>query len=119
MVGVAEGLDAEFGSHSFAALATFVVGRVDQLVFHYRVYQHQCVAVELEGEVFVLHRAAVKDASGSLFAEYGCELVHDAAVHAAVIVFGALTDFREFEFVDLVVVEQVVHGVCKAAFKSG
>ncbi len=44
----------------------------------------------------------------AFLAEHAGELVHDAAVHAAVVVLGALAYLGELEFVDGVAVEEVV-----------
>ena len=52
-------------------------------------------------------------------AEAGDGLVHDAAVAADVLVFGALADLGQFHAVDLVVAEHVVQGEGKGALQSG
>ena len=50
-------------------------------------------------------------------AEYAGKLVHDAAVHSAVVVLGALTYAGEFEFIDAVAVEKVVESEGEATFE--
>ena len=55
----------------------------------------------------------------SFFAEYGSELVHNAAVYAAIVMFCSLTYFCQFELVYLVVSEQVIQCVSKCRFKCG
>lgn len=117
--GVTQGLYTEGLGHTLAALAAFVVGGVDQSVLYFGVKQYELVSVSLEGEVFKLHRAAIKAHEVVLLAEYGSELVHDSAVHSAVIVFGRLADAGELEFVYRVAIEKVVEGESEAALKSG
>ncbi len=87
---------------ALARLAAFVVGRVDQLVLDGRVDEHQTVAVRLgvEREVAELHRAAVETHQVSGLAEDRGELIHYAAVDAAVVVFGRLAYARQLEAVD-------------------
>ena len=73
----------------------------------------------VEGEVFKLHGAAVETHEVAFLAHYRCKLVHDAAVHAAVIMLGRLTDACKFEFIYLVVVEEFVDSECEARFEGG
>ena len=116
--GVAESLHPESLGHAFTGFAAAVVGGVGELMFHAGVYEHEAVAFRVEGEILIFHRAAVEAHKVSLAAEYGSELVHDSAVHAAIVVLGALSDFCELEFVDFVAVEKVVEGECEARFES-
>ena len=81
--------------------------------------EHEFVAVGLEWEIFKFHGTAVETHQIVLLAEDRCKLVHDAAVHAAIVVFGRLTDAGELEFVDGVAVEQIVEGKSKAALECG
>ena len=88
-------------------------------MLNFGVEEHEGVTVDVEGEIFKFHRTAVETHQMVFLAENGCELVHDTAVHAAIIVFGRLADAGEFEFVDGVAVEEVVKSESEAAFKSG
>ena len=115
---VAESFDVEAFSYAFARLATFVVGRVDEFVFNDRVDEDEFVALGVEGEVFKFHRAAVEAHEVAFFAEDGSELVHNAAVYAAVVVFGRLANAGELEFVDGVAIEEVVESESEAAFEG-
>ena len=63
----------------------------------------------MEREVLVFHRLAVQADEGPLLAEQGGELVHDAALDAAVVVLGHLADPGQFELVDAVA-ENLVQG---------
>ncbi len=87
-------------------------------MLHPRVDKHKLVAVELEGEILELTRAAVEAHQIVLLAVAACELVHDAAVHAAIVVLRALTDTGQLHAVELIVVEQIVERKCKAALQS-
>ncbi len=49
----------------------------------------------------------------------GGKLVHDAAVYAAIVVFGALAYLCKLHFGELIVVEQVVDGKSEAALEGG
>ena len=51
-------------------------------------------------------------------AEYGGKLVHDATLHATVIVLSGLAHLCQCELVEFVVAEQVIQGVCIGAFQS-
>ena len=55
VVGVAKSLDTEALCHALAGSTAFVVGRVGELVFYYRVNEHESVIVGFEGEVFIFH----------------------------------------------------------------
>ena len=93
--------------HTLARGAAVVVGRTHQLVLHARIDEHQPVALRIEREVGVLQRAAVQPDQVALLAEHRGELVHDAAVHAAVVVLGGLADLRQLELVDAAAAEVV------------
>lgn len=118
-IGVAEGLYAQRLCYALAALTALVIGGVDQGVFYFRVEKHQLVTVGLEGEIFEFHGAAVETHQVVFLTEDGGELVHYAAVYAAVVMFGGLTDTGKLELVDGVAVEHIVHGEREAAFESG
>ncbi len=118
-IGVAECLDAETLGHTLTRLTTLVVGRIDKLVLNHRVDKHQLVAVDAEGEVFKLERAAVETYQTVLLAEYRCKLVHNAAVHTAIVVLGRLADFGQFKLLDSVAVKKVIHRKSKARLKGG
>ena len=111
---------ADGGRGILAGGAALVVGRRGELVLDTGVKQHELVAGRfwIEGEVFVLQRLAVEADKASCLAETGGELVHDAAVDAAVIVLGGLADLGELELVDTVTV-QLVDGKGKSALKGG
>ena len=51
-------------------------------------------------------------------AETGDSLVHDTAVHADVLVLGALSDLSQFQALNLVVAEEVVETVGEAALEG-
>ena len=122
---VAQGLEGEFRMlggnvlhHVLAAVAAVVVGRSSQFMLHYRVNEHQLVAHGLEGEVLELAAAAVETHEASLFAENAGKLVHDTAVHAAVVVLSGLTGQYHIPLRHLVVAEEVVQSVSVAAFQG-
>ena len=87
-------------------------------MFHLAVEQHQLVALGMEGEIGVLQRAAVEAHQAVLLAEHAGKLVHDTAVHAAVVMLGALTDLGQLKLVDLVVVKQVIQGKREARLEG-
>ena len=116
---VAQGFDTKALGYAFAGCTALVVGRVGKFVFYYRVDQHKLMSFGVEGEVFILHRAAVEAHQMVFLAEHRGELVHNAAVYAAVVVFCRLADSCKFEFVDGVAVEQVVQGKSEAGFECG
>ena len=76
-------------------------------MLHARIQQHQLIALRIEREVGILQRTAVQTDQVALLSENRGELVHDAAVYAAVVVFGRLADLRQFELVDTAVIEVV------------
>ena len=105
------------GSRSpLAGLATEVVGGAGELVLYAGVEQHEAVSLGIEGEVLVLQRLAVEADKLALLAKARCELVHDAAVHAAVVVLGALANAGKVEAAEAVAVK-VVDCKGEAAFK--
>ena len=83
-------------------------------MLHHGVNKHEPVAVDAEGEIFVLKRTAIETYEAVLLSEHGCELVHNAAIHSAIVVLGGLTDLGKLEFLNGVAVEKVVQGVCEA-----
>ena len=88
-------------------------------MLHAGVEENESVAFGLEGEVLILHRAAVETHEMVFLAKNRSELVHNATVHATVVVLGALSDSCELELVDAVAVEHVVHGESEAALECG
>ena len=107
--GAAQELLSQHPGHPLARSAAVVVGRPHQLVLHARIEQHQTVSLRVEGKVLILERAAVETNQIAPLAEDRGELVHDAAVDAAVVVLGRLADFRQFELVDAAL-PQLVEG---------
>ena len=71
--------------------------------------QHQRIACRLriEGEVLVFKGLAVEADQIAGLAEAGRKLVHDAALHAAVVMLRALTDLGQLELVDPVGIELI------------
>ena len=106
------------GRGPLAGLPAEIVRRRRQFVLHAGVHQHQLIALRIEGEILVFQRLAVQANQTARLAEAGSELVHNAAVHAAVIVLGALSDLRQFKLVD-VVAERIVQGKGEAALEGG
>ena len=103
----AQELLPEHLGHPLARSPAVVVGRTHQLVLHARIEQDEFVTLGVEREIGILQRTAVQTDQVALLAEHRGELVHDAAVHAAVVVLGRLTDLRQFELVDTAVIEVV------------
>ena len=62
-------------------------------------------------------RAAVKTHEISGFAEHRCKLVHNAAVHSAIVVLGRLAYQRKLKLVDLIGIEHIIKRKSKAAFQ--
>ena len=83
------------------------------------VEQNELVAVlcRIEREILEFHRTAVEPHQMTLLSEYRCELVHNSAVHSAVVVLCALADSGKFEFV-YSVAEEFVECECECTFKS-
>ena len=121
-LGVAEELDfgmvaADGGGGVLAGFAPLVVGGRCQFVLYARVDENQFIPFWIEGEVFVFQRFAVEAYELFPLAEDACELVHDAALDAAVVVLGALAYLCQFELVDAVL-EEFVDGKGEAAFEG-
>ena len=116
---IAKGLETETSCDTLAAFATPVVGRILKLMLHAGVNEHESVVRRVEGEIPVLHRAAVEAHQVPLAAEHRRKLIHDATVHAAIVVLGALADAGEFELVDGIIIEEVVESESEAAFEGG
>ncbi len=117
--GVTQSFDTEALCHAFARGTALVVGRISQFVLHHRVNKHQGMALGVERIVFIFHRAAVEAHQMVFFAEHAGKLVHYSAVHAAVVVLGALADTGKLELVDAVAVEHIVDSESKAGFECG
>ena len=66
------------------------------------VNEHQLVALGVPGEVLILAAAAVEAQQGTLLAEAGDGLVHDAAVNAYILMLGALAYAGKLHAVNLV-----------------
>ena len=88
-------------------------------MFHAGVDKNELVAFRIEREVLVLQGFAVEEDEAAGLTEARSELVHNAALHAAVVVLGALADLGEFELVDGPAVEQVIDGESEGALKGG
>ena len=82
------------------------------------VNENQLVTLGVEREVLVLSGFAVEADKGAFLTEDGSKLVHDAALHAAVIVLCALAYLCQLKLLNLVVPD-IVDGICKGAFKGG
>ena len=76
-------------------------------MLHARIEQDEFVTLGVEREIGILQRAAVQADQVALLAENRSELIHDAAVHAAIVVLGGLADLSQFEFVDAQRIEVV------------
>ncbi len=97
-------------------VTTVVVGRAHEFVLHARVQQHELVAFGVEGEILELTRTAVQTHQLAGLSEDAGELVHDAALHAHVVVFRGLTGEHDVPLGNLVVAEKVVQTAGEAAF---
>ena len=93
---------ADGGGGVLAGGAALVVGAGGELVLDAGVDENKFISFRLEGEVFVFQGLAVEADATALLAEDGGELVHDTALHAAVVVLGGLADLGELELVDSV-----------------
>ena len=71
-----------------AGLPPLVIRRRGQLMFHARVNKNQFVALRIERKVLVLQCLAIKTDKAALFSENRCELIHDSAFHATVVMLG-------------------------------
>ena len=105
--GAAQELLPQHFRNALAGSAAVVVRRAYQFVLHARIQQNQLIALRVEREVGVFQRTAVQTDQVAFLAEHRGELVHDAAVHAAVVVLGRLADLRQFELVDTAVIEVI------------
>ena len=103
---------------ALAGETTVVVGRTDEGVLHVAVHQHELVALRVPREVCHFAAAAVHAHEVSGLAETGDGLVHDAAVAADVLVFGALAHLGQFHSVNLVVAEHIVQCEGESALQS-
>ena len=104
--------------HVLARVATIVVRRASQLVLHAGVEQNELVALGVEGEVFEFTRAAVEAHQLAFLTEHRSELVHDTAVHTAVVVLRSLAGEHHVPLRNLVVTEEVVQTASEAALHS-
>ena len=88
-------------------------------MLHAGVNENELVSgsLRVEWEVLVLQCLAVQADEASLLSEHGCELVHDAAVHTAVVMLGGLSDLGKFELVGHIV-EEIVQSICECALKG-
>ena len=87
-------------------------------MLHYRVEQHETVAIGLEGEVFELARTAVETHQTACLTEDRGELVHDTTVYTAVVMLGSLTSENHIPLTDLIVAKDVVQTTGEAALHS-
>lgn len=100
--GVAQSLDAQLLCGGFACLATFGVVSVDEGVFDFGVDDEDGDVGVIECDLAGFVGSAVDEEGVTVLAHGGDELVHDAAGHAGVFVFGflaeqCLADGVEFE----------------------
>ena len=116
--GITAGIFGIVTNAVLALQAAFVVGRTGQYVLHAAVHENELVAFRMPGEVLIFAAAAVEAHEAALLAEYGGELVHDAAVAAYVLVLGALAHAGEFHLLDLVVAPEVIERVSVGAFEG-
>ena len=72
----------------------------------------------VEREIFIFQRTAVQTDKVAFLSENGSELVHNATVDTAVVVFCSLADLRKFELVDTET-EKIIEGKCERALKGG
>ena len=86
-------------------------------MFHHRVDEYQFVAFRVEGYIFVFQPAAVEAYQVAGLTEDGGKLVHDAALHAAVVVFGSLSYLGQLKLVYAQTVE-VVQGEGKVLSRA-
>ena len=80
--------------------------------------QDEAVLLWIPGEVLELTAAAVETHEVTLLAEYGSKLVHNAAVHANIVVLGSLACLGKLHLLNLVVTELVVDSECEAALEG-
>ena len=106
---------AQCGDDVLAAPAAVVVGASCQFVLHLRVDEYQPVALWTEREVLELTAAAVQAHQLPFLSEDACELVHDTAVHADVLVLRCLSGEGDVPFRHLVAGKQVVQRTAEAA----
>ena len=88
-------------------------------MFHLRVEQHQLVTLGVEGEVFEFARTTVEPHQLACLTEDAGKLVHDAALHAAVVVFRSLSGQHHVPLRDFVLTEEIVQRKGETAFQCG
>ena len=87
-------------------------------MFYARIHEHELISGldRIEREIFVFQCLAVKSDETSLLSEYRSELVHNAAVYTAIVMFCSLTDLRQIKLI-YHVVEQIVDSIGKCTFQ--
>ena len=122
---VAQGLGLQFGEFGIdgsndilTTTTTVIVWATNELVLHTAVDEHEAVLLGVPGEILEFAAAAVEAHQVALLAKDGCELVHDAAVHADIVVLGSLANLGKLHLLDLVVTKLVVDGECERALKG-
>ena len=87
-------------------------------MFYARIHEDKLVSGldRIKWEIFVFQCLAVKTDKATLLSENRSELVHDAAVHAAIVVLSGLSDLGKFELVDHIV-EQIIERIGESAFQ--
>ena len=122
---VAQGLGLQFGEFGIdgsndilTTTTTVIVWATNELVLYTAVDQDETVLLWIPGEVLELTAAAVETHKVTLLAEYGSELVHNAAVHANIVVLCSLASLGKLHLLNLVVAELVVDGECEAALEG-
>ena len=100
-----------------ARFPALVVGAGSQFMLHAGIDEHQLVAHGVEGEILVFSGFAVEADEGTFLTEDGGKLVHDAALHTAVIVLRALANLSQLELLYSVAVD-LIDGIGKYAFQG-
>ena len=93
-------LFGDVGASIFARLTASVVGRRSQLVLYQSVQKHHLVTLWVERIILKFHRGAVEAHQVTRLAEEGGELVHDAALHAHIVMLRGLTNTSQLKLVD-------------------
>ena len=107
-----------YGSdNGFARFTATVVGRRCQLVFHDRVDEYHFITDRIERDILVFERTAIETNQMTRFPEDRGKLIHYTALYTAIVMFGCLTYFGQFELIDTQT-EYVVQCKRKSAFES-
>ena len=87
-------------------------------MLHAGIQKNKAVSLRIEREIFIFQSLAIQTDKAALPTEAGSELVHNAAVHAAVVVLGALAYLGKFKEVNPVA-KKVVERKGEAALECG